>query len=89
MKKYIKSTDISPDYKYKVRGYYDERLYGLADSYETNDLDDAIDAVHEFCSHGDYVEIQNVIDGGRLVYSPDEWLDNIDMGDVPPEIKEL
>lgn len=88
MKRYIKS-EIYLEYPYKIRAYYDYKFWGLADVREASTLDEAIDIVHEFCSHGLYVEIQNVQTGKKMVFTPDEWMETIDIGDVPEEIKHI
>lgn len=75
--------------KYEIRGYYDEDMRGLAESTTTNIFKTAIETVHTYCSNGDFVKITNSETGQRKIYAPDVWLNNIDMGEIPDDIKEL
>lgn len=77
------------DEKYEIKGYYDKDLRGLANSTATNSFDEAVDAVHAYCSDGSFVKIVNNETGQQKTYDPDTWMEAIDMGDIPEDIKEL
>lgn len=74
---------------YDVRAYYDGNMRGLADSRICRTQDDMIDTVHEFCFQGNFVKIVNNETGDSLVFNPDTWMECIDYGDVPENIKKL
>lgn len=76
-------------YKYYVAGYFDSNLRGLEDNLATHDFDEALDFAHKLASNGDYVEITNEITGKSHTYSPDDWMEAIEFGEVPSSTKDL
>jgi hypothetical protein len=74
---------------YKVRGYYDRNYRGLSDSEEFRDFSKAIDFTHEIASRGSFVVISNYETGVEKRYTPDEWMEAIEFGEVPEDVKEV
>jgi len=75
--------------RYCVAGYFDEKMAGLEDSMRTDDLTEALDAAHEMACRGDFVMIRNTDTGKEARFSPDEWIEAVDLGDVPDSAKDL
>ena len=77
------------DYKYYVVGYFDSNCRGIDDNLNTGDFDAILDKAHELACNGDYVEIKNLDNGKSHYYTPDQWLDAIDLGGVPDSVYDL
>lgn len=75
--------------KFYVAAYFDENMRGLEDNLMTDNFDEAIDFIHHYANNGNTVEIKNQITGERQVYSPDEWMEEIEYGDIPQQVKKL
>lgn len=74
---------------YEVRGYYGNNFVGLAESYEVETYEEAVDKAHGCCSNALYTVITQHPSGGQVRFTPDEWMEAIDFGDVPEKIKAL
>lgn len=72
---------------YEIRGYFDGNMRGLAESISVDTNDAMIDHVHSYCSNGDYVKVFNNRTGANVNICPDEWMESIELGDVPEYIK--
>ena len=77
------------DPKYYVAGYYGSDLRGLEDNLATDDFTTALDFAHELASNGDYIEIINEVTGKAKSYTPDQWMEAIEFGDVPSDVYEV
>lgn len=75
--------------KYYVAAYFDENKRGLDDNLATNDFDKAISFAHDCICNGNFVEIKNTETGNSHTYKPDEWLECINLGDIPVSVREL
>jgi len=75
--------------RYYVAAYFDESKRGLDDNLATNDFEEAISFAHDCICRGTFVEIKNQITGDSKTYTPDEWLECIDIGDAPASVREL
>lgn len=72
------------DAKYSASSYYDERFYGLEDSFETDDFSELEEWVWERLGKGGYVEVQNSETGNRVKLAlpeDSEYYDYIDPND--------
>ena len=77
------------DPKYYVAGYFSSDLRGLDDNLATDDFSTALDFAHELASNGDYIEIINEVTGKAKSYTPDQWMEAIEFGDVPSDVYEV
>lgn len=81
--------DDDDDYKYYVAGYFDENCRGVDDNLNSGDFDAILDKAHELACAGDYVEIKNLVNGKSHYYTSDQWMEAIEMGDVPSSVYDL
>lgn len=81
-----KATD---SYKYYVAGFFDKTCRGIDDNLNTGDFDAIVDKAHDLASHGDYVLIKNMATGESQFYTPDEWMEAVELGGVPDAVYDL
>ena len=74
---------------FEVRGYYDNDYQGLEDDFSSENFDEVLSAAHELAARGDFILVRNDETGNEVRMSSDEWVDAIDRGDYPDEVKAL
>lgn len=75
--------------KYYVAAYFDESKRGLNDNLATDNFDEVVTFAHNQICQGSFVEIKNRATGQSQIYTPDEWLECIDNGDIPQSVHDL
>ena len=80
------AEDEDDYYKYYVVGYFDNQQRGVDDNLQTRYFSDALDFAHDLACNGDFITIKNLITGDFVTYTPDEWMEAIDLGDVPSSV---
>ena len=70
--------DFQDDYTFEVRGYFDSKLRGLDYSSKSNDIEEVKDLVWSGLQDGDYILVNNLKTGNRIVLNPDEEREELD-----------
>lgn len=85
----VQASEDDNDPRYYVAGYYGSDLRGLEDNLATDDFEEALDFAHKYASNGDYVEIINEVTGKAKSYTPDQWMEAIEFGEVPSDVYDI
>lgn len=80
------AEDEDDYYKYYVVGYFDIQQRGVDNNLQTRYFSEALDFAHDLACNGDFITIKNLITGDFVTYTPDEWMEAIELGDVPSSV---